>query len=274
MIERAFFHTYGKRRIYVVEYIPSGNVNRGHGVVLCKPIWGERIRTHRIFTNFARMIAAGGLHAITCDHFGDGNSAGDSTELDIGGMTQDIVELARYLEKSHGVAKTTLVGMLIGANAACLAGKELRNLEKLILVQPVLNPIEHLEAALRSNLSSQMVVHKKVLKDRTKLIEEIKSGIPVNVDGFMLGKKMWESYARISPFIEQKFEIKRPVAIVNLKKKASKGADYNPLKNAFENATIIEAEQEFVWTDWKIYRPRPPLLYQILSSEIGCTATI
>jgi pimeloyl-ACP methyl ester carboxylesterase len=266
--ERTFFHTYNQRRIFAVEYIPcEGNIRR-HGVILCKPIWGERIRTHRIFTNLARDLAAKGFHVLTCDYFGDGNSAGDSTELEIPGMVSDIADLSGYLTKNYELETNTLVGMLIGGNVAWLCGNIIEKLKKIILIQPLLNPIEHLETALRSNLSSQMVVHKKVIKDRTALIDEIKSGIAVNVDGFMLGKKMWESYARISPFGEQTYEFGESVSILSLKKKGSKGLDYTSLQKKYTKVRIIELEQEIVWTDWKIYKPKPQILFQTLSNEI------
>ena len=55
--EHTFFHTYDQKPIYLAEYIPDQAISRQHGVVLCKPIWGERIRTHRVYANFARRMA-------------------------------------------------------------------------------------------------------------------------------------------------------------------------------------------------------------------------
>lgn len=267
--ERAFFHKNDQKHIYMVEYVPDDAAKLQHGVILCKPIWGERIRTHRIYTNLARSLAGAGMHVITCDYYGDGNSAGSSLELDVGGMADDIVAMSLYMNQKFVLERFTLVGMLIGANAARLSGNRIGNLKKMILIQPVLNPIEHLEAALRSNLSTQMVVHKKVLKDRNTLISEIKNGIPVNVDGFMLSKRLWESYERISPMKDQQVEYAGDTIIISLKKKASKGNDYTQLKPSMHITKIIDIEQEFVWTDWKVYKPKPAILFQTLKNEIG-----
>ena len=54
--ERHFFLEKENKRIYCVEYIADPAKNNKQGIILCKPTWGERIRTHRIFTNLARLL--------------------------------------------------------------------------------------------------------------------------------------------------------------------------------------------------------------------------
>ena len=120
---------------------------------------------------------------------------------------------------------------------------------------------------LRANLSSQMAAHKKILKNRTVLIEEIKSGIPVNMDGFLIGKELWESFEHASPLkIESDFT--GPVKIVSLIEKNKKGKDFSKLAEKYKNGSGMAIEKEFIWTDWKYYIPKPPIFFEAVRSEL------
>ena len=265
--ERHFFLLENNKQIYCVEYLPDENLKRNIGVILCKPIWGERIRTHSIFTNLARELASIGFTIITCDYYGDGNSGGETTELSFSSMVNDIVSLNKYLIKNYQIKEFVVLGLLIGANVAAIAEKKITGIEKMVLFEPQLNPIDNMKKILRTNLSSQMVVHKKIIKNREKLIEDLKNNIPVNVDGFMMSKDFWESYENISPFkLEHTFN--GPVSIFSFVKKGRKGKDYADIVSQFANGKFKTIEQEFDWTGWKSHIPTPLVFFKVIRDEL------
>lgn len=265
--ERHFFLEKKNKRIYCVEYIADPAKDNKQGVILCKPTWGERIRTHRIFTNLARMLKKEGFNIISFDYFGDGNSGGGTLDLNFSGMVDDIVEVSKYLSSQHEIESFTLIGLRIGANCAIVAEPKIKNLKQMILFEPIINPVEDLKVRLRANLSSQMAVHKKILKNRTVLIEEIKSGIPVNMDGFLIGKELWESFEQVSP-LQINSDFTGPVKIISLVEKNKKGIDFSKLVENYKNGSRMAIEKEFIWTDWKYYIPNPPIFFEAVRSEL------
>jgi alpha/beta superfamily hydrolase len=244
------------KRIYAVEYIPQGRGKECPCVILCKSIWGERIRTHRIFTNLARYLADDGMYVITCDYFGDGNSGGDTIDLSLGSMVEDLKGMIRHMSDVHNVGSFVLLGFRVGTVCVLSGMKEVPNVRKTILIEPVVNPGEFLRSALRSNLTAQMAAHKKILKNREKLIEDLKNNIPVNIDGFVIGKRFFESFDYEDAFREfgegsiETTVVKLSEGDVRKKRVRDGIPDYPNLK-------VQEWDKEFYWHEWKLHTPFP-----------------
>lgn len=265
--ERHFFLEQFDNRIYCVEYIADPSNDNKEGIILCKPIWGERIRTHRIFTNLARMLREEGFNIITFDYFGDGNSGGDTLDLNFHGMVNNIKAVSEYFLNQHQIESFTMIGLRIGANCAVKAEPSIKNLKRMILFEPIPNLVEDLKIGLRANLSTQMAVHKKILKSRTVLIEEIKKGIPVNMDGFLISKELWESFEQVSP-LEISSNFTGPVKIISMVEKNKKGIDFSEPAGNYINGSSLAIEKEFIWTDWKYYIPNPPIFFETIRSAL------
>ena len=264
---RPFFLNENSKSIYCVEYTPDQSQAEGVGVLLCKPIWGERIRTHRIFANLAVMLCEKGYHVATCDYFGDGNSGGETVDLSFESMVDDICMLNNDFSRRNSIASLTVIGLLIGANVAIEAEKHLPNLSRLLLFEPLRDPIEAFKRALRANLSSQMVRFKKVIKNRESLIEDLHNDIPVNIDGFVIGKKFWESFERASPLrIDSQFEGR--VHVYSMMDKRGKGSDFQDIADAYQNGKFDCVEKEFIWTDWKTYIPKPKQFFKVIKDGL------
>jgi alpha/beta superfamily hydrolase len=266
--ERHFFLQNENKSTYCVEYMADSSNKTKQGVILCKPIWGERIRTHRIFTNLGRMLASHGFNVITCDYFGDGNSGGETQDLTYDGMVDDVNHMYDHLRAQSNLTSLALVGFRVGATCALSASSRLPDVRRTILIQPILNIIDYLKEALRANLASQMALHKKIVRTREKLVEDIKAGIPVNIDGFIVGKGLWESFESSSP-LKMSDTLNGSFVIFSLIDKYGKGTDYTGLLKELGNVRIEQLEKEFVWTDWKYYVPSPPILFDKILQEIS-----
>jgi len=265
--ERHFFLNEETNFLYCVEYIPDISIAKNYAVILCKPIWGERIRTHRIFTNLARLLMNMGFTVITCDYLCDGNSSGETLKLTYPKMVDSVIHVYDYLKKQYQPGRYALIGLRLGANVAASAAGSIQQLKKLILFEPILNPIDDFTRALRANLSNQTVVHKKIIKTREDLIHDIKNGIPVNVDGFLVGKELWESIEAISPF-NARSSFMGDALICSLAPPGKAGTNLSQIGNLFVNARTEAIEQEFIWTGWKHYMCAPPVFFNTIRSEL------
>ncbi len=265
--ERHFFLEQGQKRIYCVEYLPAEEAKRDFCIILCKPIWGERIRTHRIFTNLARTLRDIGFYVATCDYYGDGNSGGDTKDLGFAGMVEDVQLLHSYLAEKASTKKVAFVGLRFGANVAICAEPKIPGTHKLILFEPIADPGGVLKEWLRANLTSQMAIHKKIIKNRNELITDLKNGDYVNIDGFVIGKDFWESFEKITPF---KFEshFAGPVSFYSIVPKGRKAADFTNLAAGYRCAQLKSLQSEFVWTGWKQHVPSPPLFIEAVVAEL------
>jgi alpha/beta superfamily hydrolase len=266
--ERHFFLEGRNKSTYCVEYMPDTGGKTEKGVILCKPIWGERIRTHRIFTNLGRMLASHGFAVITCDYYGDGNSGGETQDLTYPGMVNDITRMYDHLRGRYNPTSITLAGFRVGASCAISANSQLPEVKKTILIEPLLNIIDYLKDALRANLTSQMALHKKIVKTREELIGDLKQGIPLNIDGFIVGRKLWESFESASP-LKINGSLKGPFVVFSLVDKRGRGADYTGLVRQLGNARLEQIVKEFVWNDWKYYVPSPPIFFDRIMQEIS-----
>jgi len=270
--ERHFFLKKNKKSIYCVEYLPQSTQDKKHGIVLCRPIWGERIRTSGVFANLARLLAKQGFFVITCDYFGDGNSEGDTLDLCFQEMVGNVHELYTYVSKKHKVETFSLIGFGVGANCAVTAEKFLRpNLEKMVLIEPIMDLTEYLKTKLRSNLSSQMVIYKKIVKNREALINEIKSDIPINIDGFLINKRLWESFESVSPLsVDSDFD--GAVLIISFSPKQRAKENYDELVDRYKNGRLEVLKQEFFWDNWKKNVPKPSIFLKRLTDEFKTAA--
>ena len=87
------------------------------------------------------------------------------------------------------------------------------------------------------------------------------------MDGFLIGKKLCESFEKFSPLkIESNF--KGQVTIISLVEKNKKIQDFSELSKNYQNGTSLTIQKEFIWTDWKYYIPIPPIFFNAIKSEL------
>jgi len=263
---RHFFLQHHNKSIYCVEYLPQNGKSIDTAVIICTPIWGERIRTHRIFTSLGRELQNNNSYVFTCDYYGDGNSQGESHQLSFENIIEDLESLRNYTLEKYNIQNYYFVGYRLGASALIPLLDKL-NINKAILIDPILNPVSYLEDALRANLTAQMTRYKKIIKNRDVLIKEIQTGKLINVDGFLIGKEMWTSFEKNSPISANKNFI-GDVVIISSENQKKKSEDIHKFSQGFQNARVEFVKKEVVLTSWKYYTQKPPIIFSKIFSEI------
>ncbi|MGC9338016.1 MAG: hypothetical protein ACP5EQ_08030, partial [Candidatus Cloacimonadia bacterium] len=205
--------------------------------------------------------------AVTCDYFGDGNSGGDTLDLNFQGMVEDIENIYLYSKDKYRIQKYALVGLRVGANTALAAQGRIHDVQNLIMIEPVLNLIDVIKTGLRANLTNQMTIHKKILKTRDMLFQDIKNGNPVNMDGFLVGKNLWDSFEKTGTLLGDP-EFGGKAVIISMDNNAKINEQYASLAHQFKRGTVIKIEREFIWTGWKYYNPSPPIFMETILNEL------
>jgi len=169
------------------------NANNRKGVIFCDSIGSEKYFSHRVLVNFARLLQANGYVAFLFDYYGNGDSEGDFESTRLESYLSDTKEAIEFLTQETKVEEVYLLGLRLGAVFASLVAAKEIGVEGLVLWSPVIDVGEYLYDSLRSNLTIQGIVHKRIKFNRAQLIEQIKNNTPVVVEGYVMVKDFYQS---------------------------------------------------------------------------------
>jgi len=205
---------------------------------------------------------------ISCDYYGDGNSGGDTADLTFQGMKEDTKLMHGYLSQHADLDRYALIGLRVGANCAMGVADEIGHVDDMILIEPIPDFIEILKTGLRANLTSQMTRYKKILKNRDVLIQEIREGIPVNMDGFLITRKLWESFENQGLENLQTHYNGRAL-ILALDETGRSNPQIEKISSKYPNGDLKFIRKEITWTEWKYYQPKPIETFRIILSHLS-----
>jgi uncharacterized protein len=143
-----FFFGTSQEQIFGVYHAPEARVIRNAGVVLCHPIGHEYLRAHRAFRNLAAALAGQGFHVLRFDYFGSGDSGGRADQMTVKRCLADLASAIQELKDISGASKVSLVGLRFGATFAALAASTRRDVDRLLLWDPVIDGRAYVEELL------------------------------------------------------------------------------------------------------------------------------
>ena len=138
-----FFGSEPKRLFGVYHGVESREM-RESGVLLCPPIGQEGIRAHRACRQLATLLAQAGFPTLRFDYFATGDSAGESADGSVESWIQDVRTATDELKDLSGVERVSWVGFRFGASLAVLAARGRRDLDALVLIEPVVSGGDYL----------------------------------------------------------------------------------------------------------------------------------
>jgi alpha/beta superfamily hydrolase len=265
--EEHFFFDAGGRRLYGFLHRPAPPAEAPEaGLVFLDP-WGEeKVRNHRLLVNLARGLAGAGCPVLRFDFFGYGDSAGDFEEAVLGTMVDDARGALSLLRDRCGVRRAGLLGPRFGGAVALEACLEHRAADFLVLADPVLDARAYFFKLLRSNLTSQLLVHDKVVRDREQLVADLERGGSVNIDGYLLSSAFYLSVRDLNFFEDARAGRNLPPTLLLEISARESGPSQKPARFA-EKWTSTPALLEFrsvdlpiLWEGQKTYCPHPAAL--------------
>jgi pimeloyl-ACP methyl ester carboxylesterase len=138
-----FYFGSSERPLFGVHHPPKGQQARSEGIVLCYPMGQEYMRAHRAFRQLANLLVRRGHHVFRFDYFGTGDSAGASDEGSLAQWCADVGHAISELQDNASLRSVSLVGLRLGAALAALAAQGRRDVEKLVLWDPVVRGADY-----------------------------------------------------------------------------------------------------------------------------------
>lgn len=240
---------------------PDGIAAAGDGWVFCHPFAEEKLWAHRVFVSTARELARRGMPVLRFDYRGYGDSDGDFEQFTLADHVADIqAAIAELRNRAPDVTRVNLLGLRYGASLAVLAAVDNPTVERLVLWDPVVGMEQYLLDQLRSNLTTQMVLYGKVVTKREELVEQIRAGEFVNIDGYDVGNPFFDAACAIQ-LLEPASKLSVPVQIVEIGRATqAPRADLQALAGAFPNAQHRRVEELQFWKEIKQFVRHSPAL--------------
>jgi alpha/beta superfamily hydrolase len=258
--EQVVFRSRQNANLYGVLYRNANSEQKG-AVTICPPDVDERTWSQRVLVNFSRMLAVNGYTVLRFDYEGQGESQGEYEDSTISTRRDDVESAVSFLLDRTEMNTISIVGVRLGGTVAALAASNNAAVTSLVLWEPIIDLHAYLYGLLRVNISAQMVMHKAVLKDREKLVEEILAGGAVGINGFYLTKRFFQEAMDVS--VEDALKVYHGKCLVALSP-ASKW----PFDGVGE---VIRPKFSAFWKEPRIYAVRPQALMDGTIQWIGET---
>lgn len=229
------------------------------GLLLCHAFGEEKLWSHRVFVNLAREAANRGFAVFRFDHRGHGDSSGHSEDYLIDSYLRDIGTAAYTLKnKCQDLEDIGLVGLRFGATLAQLWASQNDLVRRVVLWEPVLDGAKYMQELLRINLSTQLAVYGKVKKNRQALVAEMASGMPVNVDGYLITSDFYEGCGKINLLAEpsQRTEAKSLIVQIAPNLKQRDRPDLLEFCEAYPGTDFLKVEEPPFWREIKPFTSR------------------
>lgn len=187
-----------KQRLFGVLHQPE-QASTTEGWVLCHAFAEEKLWAHRVYVNLARKLAEQGYPVLRFDYRGYGDSEGNFEDAGVDDHISDIgCAIGRLLEQVPELQSVGLLGLRYGATLAALAAEQDHHVSRLVMWDPLTNMQDYMQEVLRANLTTQMIMHGKVITNRTELTRQLLDGEPVNVDGYDLTRHFYQQASEIN----------------------------------------------------------------------------
>jgi pimeloyl-ACP methyl ester carboxylesterase len=270
--ETPFFFARGAASLFGMLHAPQGAA-RKTAFVMSHPFAEEKLWSHRVFVSCARALAARGHAVLRFDYMGAGDSSGMTPDTSLATHLADLSAALDTLRARHPAAERVgLIGLRLGATIAALLAEEAAAQNRheylrdapLLLWDPILDGESYFQEVLRSNLSTQLAVFGKVQENREILQEKIRQGGSVNVDGYEIGKPLFESCAVHELLSQAAKRHTGPVLVLQIAAgdQAKGRDDLRGLARAYTNGSFVRTNEQPFWREIKPFYGRAENLQQ------------
>ncbi len=248
-----FIHTKNEK-LFTVFHIPD-KVDVKMAFVFIHPFAEEKLWSHRVYVSFARELASQGYYVARFDFRGHGDSDGDFVDSTLEKHVQDIDAVINHLKVQYQIKDISLFGLRLGASLATVFASSSDEIRNLILWDPVLNGERYMQEILRSNLAAQMALKGKVETTRDDLVEQMKSGSPINIEGYLL---TYDYYSQLSGLDLLQLDHKKSVnclinQIVRNPKQPHNKAYAEFIENFSAKSELVKSHEEQFWKEIKTF---------------------
>ncbi len=245
--------------LFGVFHEPVGSPT-GEAFVFCHPFGEEKLWTHRVLVSFARLLAERGHAVLRFDYMGNGDSHGTFQASSLGTMISDVRAAVRQASSLAGTTRISLLGLRLGASIACLAADELPEVPHLVLWAPIVDGARYMQELLRSNVATQMATYNEVRLDRNALVELMRQGQTVNVDGYEMALPMYDEVSAVALRSGPRRH-PSPLIVQIDRRPGNPSAETQQFAATFEAPTVLAVAEEPFWKEIPQFYQRAPNLF-------------
>jgi alpha/beta superfamily hydrolase len=260
LMEESFIFARGNDALFGLLHKPASATRTGF--VTCHPIAEEKLWSHRVFVSAARALSEAGHATLRFDFTGAGDSSGETSQSTLDTYLEDLSAAVAELDRRvPGLERIGLLGLRLGGSIAALLAERAVDDDRLVklraaplvLWDPVLDGEAYFQELLRSNLSTQLAIYGKVRETREVLQERIRAGETVNVDGYEIGKPLFESCALPGLLSAGPKKHAGPALVVQIaaNEKTPVRSDLAALAGAYRAGTSSRAIEHPFWREIK-----------------------
>ena len=221
---------------------------------MCHAFAEEKLWSHRVFVNFARLAASAGYAVLRFDFMGHGDSDGESENCTIRSYITDLdAAIAHLKAESPQLEDISIVGLRFGATVASIYVKKHHDVRSIVLWEPVIDGQKYVQALLRINLTTQLAAYGKVRHDRKTLVRNMRSGIPANIDGYLMSTTLYDEICEIDLLENIDTPIPTSCMVLQIAHTLSQPdrAELVDLSRLFSNGKFIKAHCPPFWREIK-----------------------
>jgi pimeloyl-ACP methyl ester carboxylesterase len=266
VIETPLFFERGDVRLFGFLHSPAEPHGRA-AFVMSHPFGEEKLWSHRVFVSFARALASKGHPVLRFDYSGAGDSAGDTSSTTLETHLRDLGAAVELLAARAPTAERIgLVGLRLGASFAAIYAQQVAAASvrdrvasaPLILWDPVIDGAQYFQEILRSNLTTQLAVYGKVQESREALQTKILAGGTVNVDGYEIGKGLFEPCAVPDLLATRARTHAGPVLVMQIAAggQVKDRPELQSLAGHYERGTFMRCNEQPFWREIKPFYGR------------------
>lgn len=178
MIENEQNVEFGSSSIHATHHRAAGQ----RYVVLAPPLFEESARLRKVLVNLSRYLCGEGYDVVRFDYLGTGFSPGRYTDVTLESARRDLDDAIGYC-RQNGADKVYVIGVRFGGYLA-LQTVDDDAVARVVAWEPVVNPSAYVKDVLRAEVASQMLIYGEVRHDRDYLIETVRSGNDIYVEGY------------------------------------------------------------------------------------------
>lgn len=269
--ETPIFFDGGSCALFGVLHRPATAAEAKPAFVFCHPLAEEKLWSHRVFVSYARRLAAAGHPVLRFDFMGNGDSAGEFSELSVATFCADLRCAIAEARRLTGTTAVSLLGLRLGGTIASLVAEEEPHISQLILWAPITDGERYMQELLRVNLMMQMAAYKSVTQDRQELIADMQQGRTVNIDGYEMGWPLYSSVAAIKAGLTPHV-FAGQCLVVDVDRQPRPITDFQRLAASYSMGAAEFAQEEPFWKELLTFYQEAPTLFDVTSQWLGAHA--
>ena len=240
--------------------------------VFCHPFGEEKLWTHRVFVGYARLLAAAGHPVLRFDYMGNGDSGGGFSESSVATACADVHCAIEQVRGLTGARTVSLLGLRLGATIASLVADEASDLQHLVLWAPIVDGDRYMQELLRINVTTQMATFKEIRQERPALVEVMRQGNTVNVDGYEMSFPLYSEVAALK-LAAAPHRHTGPCLVAQIDRQERPSPELQQLAACYSRATVAFAQEEPFWKEIaRSYQQHAASLFAVTSDWLKVNA--